>query len=197
MNDSNACMNKWMNDSNACMNKWMNDPNACMNKWMNDSNARMNKGMNWLNARTLLFFPGTFPRQVHRQWFHDAFLQKAPQQEVVPGGHRVCRPRASFLAPLGEVSLVAMVAMISWDSGCCYPISSIHLSRENNIDECNLDLCFASDFEILGKVVQHELKPGGINIPVDEANKEEYLKWVLKASLWLVQCVVINQWRPW
>lgn len=60
--------------------------------------------------------------------------------------------------------------------------SSLVWVKENNIDECNLDLCFAADFELLGSLVHHELKPGGINIAVNEENKEEYLglitQWV-------------------
>jgi len=48
--------------------------------------------------------------------------------------------------------------------------------RDNDIDECCLDVCFASNFEVLGKLTQHELKPGGAQILVTDENKEEYLK---------------------
>ena len=51
--------------------------------------------------------------------------------------------------------------------------------RDNDIDECGLDVCFASNFEVLGKLTQHELKPGGAQILVTDANKEEYLKYTL------------------
>ncbi|XP_074644434.1 E3 ubiquitin-protein ligase Su(dx)-like [Tubulanus polymorphus] len=47
--------------------------------------------------------------------------------------------------------------------------------KDNNIDDCNLELYFCSDFEVLGKVDQHELKPGGAEIAVNEENKEEYI----------------------
>jgi len=50
--------------------------------------------------------------------------------------------------------------------------------RDNNIDECNLDICFAADFEILGKLTQHELKAGGALIQVTDENKEEYLNLI-------------------
>ncbi|KAH9487763.1 WW domain containing E3 ubiquitin protein ligase 1 [Bulinus truncatus] len=47
--------------------------------------------------------------------------------------------------------------------------------KENNIEDCGLELYFCADFEILGKVEQHDLKPGGSDIKVTEENKEEYL----------------------
>ncbi|KAL5022685.1 hypothetical protein ScPMuIL_001840 [Solemya velum] len=49
--------------------------------------------------------------------------------------------------------------------------------QDNNIEEeCSaLELYFCADFEILGKVDQHELKPGGAEIKVVESNKEEYI----------------------
>lgn len=47
--------------------------------------------------------------------------------------------------------------------------------KENNIEDCGLELFFCADFEILGKVEQHDLKPGGSDIKVTEENKEEYL----------------------
>lgn len=47
--------------------------------------------------------------------------------------------------------------------------------RDNNIEECGLEMYFAVDMEILGKVTSHELKPGGSNILVTEENKEEYI----------------------
>ena len=54
----------------------------------------------------------------------------------------------------------------------------VSLSRENNIEDCGLELYFCADFEILGKIEQHDLKPNGGEIRVTEENKEEYLKWV-------------------
>ncbi|CAH1779730.1 unnamed protein product [Owenia fusiformis] len=47
--------------------------------------------------------------------------------------------------------------------------------KENDIEECGLELFFHADFEILGKLNQVELKPGGENIQVTEENKEEYI----------------------
>ncbi|KAL8604017.1 hypothetical protein ACOMHN_039061 [Nucella lapillus] len=47
--------------------------------------------------------------------------------------------------------------------------------KENNIEECGLELFFCADFDMLGKIEQHDLKPGGGDIRVTEENKEEYL----------------------
>ncbi|OQR67291.1 NEDD4 E3 ubiquitin-protein ligase WWP1-like [Tropilaelaps mercedesae] len=48
--------------------------------------------------------------------------------------------------------------------------------RENNVEECQLELYFSVDFEILGQIQSHELKPGGSEIRVCEENKDEYLR---------------------
>lgn len=46
--------------------------------------------------------------------------------------------------------------------------------KENNIDECGLELYFSVDFEVLGQVVHHELKKNGDKERVTEENKDEY-----------------------
>ncbi|XP_048461680.1 NEDD4-like E3 ubiquitin-protein ligase WWP2 [Rhincodon typus] len=48
--------------------------------------------------------------------------------------------------------------------------------KENNVEECGLELYFAQDMEILGKVTSHELKENGENVMVTEENKEEYMR---------------------
>ena len=48
--------------------------------------------------------------------------------------------------------------------------------RENNIEECELEMYFAQDYETLGVVKTHELKPGGEEILVTEENKNEYIE---------------------
>ncbi|XP_006860264.1 PREDICTED: NEDD4-like E3 ubiquitin-protein ligase WWP2 [Chrysochloris asiatica] len=53
--------------------------------------------------------------------------------------------------------------------------NSIVWIKENNLEECGLELYFIQDMEILGKVTTHELKEGGENIRVTEENKEEYI----------------------
>ncbi|XP_027702946.1 NEDD4-like E3 ubiquitin-protein ligase WWP2 isoform X2 [Vombatus ursinus] len=53
--------------------------------------------------------------------------------------------------------------------------NSIVWIKENNLEECGLELYFIQDMEILGKVTTHELKEGGESIRVTEENKEEYI----------------------
>ncbi|XP_046404355.1 E3 ubiquitin-protein ligase Su(dx) isoform X2 [Ischnura elegans] len=48
--------------------------------------------------------------------------------------------------------------------------------RDNDIEECGLELYFGVDFEILGQVIHHELKEGGDKVRVTEENKEEYIR---------------------
>ncbi|KAG5849927.1 hypothetical protein ANANG_G00076900 [Anguilla anguilla] len=47
--------------------------------------------------------------------------------------------------------------------------------RDNNIEECGLEMYFSVDMEILGKITSHDLKPDGTNLLVTEENKEEYI----------------------
>ncbi|XP_078491561.1 NEDD4-like E3 ubiquitin-protein ligase WWP1 [Ciona intestinalis] len=51
--------------------------------------------------------------------------------------------------------------------------------RDNNIEECGLELDFTMDFEVLGKIDTIELKDGGEDIPVTEENKEEYIRLMI------------------
>ncbi|XP_048484424.1 E3 ubiquitin-protein ligase Su(dx) isoform X1 [Plutella xylostella] len=50
--------------------------------------------------------------------------------------------------------------------------------RDNNIDECGLEMWYSVDFEVLGQVIHHELKPAGDKERVCEANKEQYIQLV-------------------
>lgn len=47
--------------------------------------------------------------------------------------------------------------------------------RDNDIEECGLEMYFSVDMEILGKVTSHDLKLGGASILVTEDNKDEYI----------------------
>ena len=40
-------------------------------------------------------------------------------------------------------------------------------------------MSFCTDFEVLGKISEVELKTGGKDIQVTEENKEEYIEWDL------------------
>ncbi|XP_034021949.1 E3 ubiquitin-protein ligase Itchy-like isoform X2 [Thalassophryne amazonica] len=55
--------------------------------------------------------------------------------------------------------------------------------KDNNIEECCLEMFFSVDKEILGEITTHELKPDGGNILVTEENKEEYIRLVAEWRL--------------
>lgn len=48
--------------------------------------------------------------------------------------------------------------------------------KENDIEECGLELYFSVDFEILGQLQSYELKENGADVKVTEENKDEYLR---------------------
>ncbi|XP_047237496.1 NEDD4-like E3 ubiquitin-protein ligase WWP2 isoform X1 [Girardinichthys multiradiatus] len=53
--------------------------------------------------------------------------------------------------------------------------NSIMWVKKNNLEECEVELYFAQDMEILGKVSSHLLKEDGEDELVTEKNKEEYI----------------------
>uniref|UniRef100_A0AAY4DFQ8 E3 ubiquitin-protein ligase n=1 Tax=Denticeps clupeoides TaxID=299321 RepID=A0AAY4DFQ8_9TELE len=53
--------------------------------------------------------------------------------------------------------------------------NSIMWVKENSLEECGVELYFAQDMEILGKVTTHPLKDDGENELVTQENKEEYI----------------------
>uniref|UniRef100_A0A8C5FRZ3 E3 ubiquitin-protein ligase n=1 Tax=Gadus morhua TaxID=8049 RepID=A0A8C5FRZ3_GADMO len=55
--------------------------------------------------------------------------------------------------------------------------------KDNDIEECALEMFFSVDKEILGEVTTHDLKPDGGNIQVTEENKEEYIRLVAEWRL--------------
>ncbi|KAM9260353.1 LOW QUALITY PROTEIN: E3 ubiquitin-protein ligase Itchy homolog [Cariama cristata] len=54
--------------------------------------------------------------------------------------------------------------------------------KENDIEECGLEMFFSVDKEILGEIKSH-VKPNGSNILVTEENKEEYIRLVAEWRL--------------
>uniref|UniRef100_A0A8D0AZG8 E3 ubiquitin-protein ligase n=1 Tax=Sander lucioperca TaxID=283035 RepID=A0A8D0AZG8_SANLU len=56
--------------------------------------------------------------------------------------------------------------------------NSLMWIKDNNIEECGLEMYFSVDKEILGEISTHELKPDGGDLPVTEENKEEYIRLV-------------------
>lgn len=53
------------------------------------------------------------------------------------------------------------------------------VNRDNDITEV-IDHVFCVDHEAFGEHKEHELKPGGRDIPVTEDNKKEYVKLVIQ-----------------
>ncbi|VDN22146.1 unnamed protein product, partial [Dibothriocephalus latus] len=49
-------------------------------------------------------------------------------------------------------------------------------NRDNNVDECDLELYFVGSYQKFGSMEEEELKPGGHDIKVTEENKVEYTK---------------------
>ena len=52
----------------------------------------------------------------------------------------------------------------------------VRVCRENNIEECGLEMFFAVDQEKLGVLSSHDLTPGGSEKAVTEENKLEYVE---------------------
>lgn len=69
--------------------------------------------------------------------------------------------------------------MDGWCLDCALMTVFVCVYRENNLEECGVELYFAQDMEILGKVSTHQLKDDGENELVTEENKEEYIGYVL------------------
>ncbi|XP_067382917.1 itchy E3 ubiquitin protein ligase b isoform X2 [Channa argus] len=61
--------------------------------------------------------------------------------------------------------------------------NSLMWIKDNDIEECELEMFFSVDKEILGEITTHELKPGGGDIQVTEENKEEYIRLVAEWRL--------------
>ncbi|CAI2308630.1 unnamed protein product [Caenorhabditis sp. 36 PRJEB53466] len=58
--------------------------------------------------------------------------------------------------------------------------NSLMWIKDNNIDECDMELYFVADYELLGELKTYELKEGGADIAVTEANKLEYIELLVE-----------------
>lgn len=56
------------------------------------------------------------------------------------------------------------------------------IDRENDITPV-LDHTFCVEHNAFGRILQHELKPNGRNVPVTEENKKEYVRYHRKNQL--------------
>jgi len=59
-------------------------------------------------------------------------------------------------------------------------------------DVCDLDLTFSYDEDTMGKIVTHELVPGGRAIPVTNDNKYVRMSVCLSVSLFISLCLVLS-----
>uniref|UniRef100_A0AC34FUV6 E3 ubiquitin-protein ligase n=1 Tax=Panagrolaimus sp. ES5 TaxID=591445 RepID=A0AC34FUV6_9BILA len=58
--------------------------------------------------------------------------------------------------------------------------NSITWIQNNDIDECQMELYFVIDYELLGEIKHCELKEGGKDIAVNQENKEEYIELLVE-----------------
>ena len=99
---------------------------------------------------------------------------------MVFGPALVCESRTCFSSPActGErifhASQGETINLSSPPSSV--PLLLLPLRRDNNIEECGLEMFFSVDMEILGKITSHDLKADGTNVQVTEENKEEYIR---------------------
>ncbi|ELT92881.1 hypothetical protein CAPTEDRAFT_225074 [Capitella teleta] len=68
--------------------------------------------------------------------------------------------------------------------------NSLKWTEDNDVEEMDLGIYFSTDFEILGKVEQHELKEGGKDIKVSNDNKTEYISLMTN---WIFERGVVEQ----
>ena len=83
---------------------------------------------------------------------------------------------SGFTLPLYKQMLGKPLTMKDLESIDQEFYNSLIWIRDNTVEECDLEMYFAADYEVLGEIRSHELKPGGANIRVTDENKEEYVK---------------------
>ncbi|XP_052755977.1 E3 ubiquitin-protein ligase NEDD4 isoform X5 [Galleria mellonella] len=85
---------------------------------------------------------------------------------------------AFFIRPFYKMMLSKPIELQDMESVDLEYYNSLIYIKEN--DPSELYLTFSVDEEQFGKTIQRDLKPGGANIPVDEENKDEYIKLVIQ-----------------
>uniref|UniRef100_A0A8C9TT39 HECT-type E3 ubiquitin transferase n=1 Tax=Scleropages formosus TaxID=113540 RepID=A0A8C9TT39_SCLFO len=85
---------------------------------------------------------------------------------------------SGFSLPLYKCMLQKKLTIKDLESVDPVFYNSLIWIRDNNIEECGLDLCFSVDIEVLGQIITHDLKPDGSNVSVNEDNKEEYIRLI-------------------
>ncbi|XP_035771948.1 NEDD4-like E3 ubiquitin-protein ligase WWP2 [Neolamprologus brichardi] len=145
-----------------------------------------------VHSRPLLFF--------HREWFfllsHEVLnpmyclfeyagknnycLQINPASSINPDHLTYFRFIGRFIAMVSCIEIAQKKQNSSFVTSETFFFSfhyvCVCVFRENNLEECGVELYFAQDMEILGKVSTHQLKDDGENELVTEENKEEYIR---------------------
>lgn len=89
-----------------------------------------------------------------------------------------------FTRPFYKALLRLPVALSDLESLDSEFHQSLQWIKDNDIGSgVNLGLSFCTNEEILGRIVERELKPGGKNINVNEKNKKEYLERLVRWRL--------------
>ncbi|KAM3959450.1 LOW QUALITY PROTEIN: E3 ubiquitin-protein ligase Nedd4 [Aphomia sociella] len=85
---------------------------------------------------------------------------------------------AFFIRPFYKMMLSKPIELQDMESVDLEYYNSLIYIKEN--DPSELYLTFSVDEEQFGQTIQRDLKPGGANIPIDEENKDEYIKLVIQ-----------------
>lgn len=85
---------------------------------------------------------------------------------------------AFFIRPFYKMMLGKSIDLKDMESVDSEYYNSLLWIKEN--DPSELELSFSVDEDNLGITSQHQLKPGGANIPVTNSNKDEYIRLVIK-----------------
>jgi E3 ubiquitin-protein ligase NEDD4 len=85
---------------------------------------------------------------------------------------------AFFIRPFYKMMLGKNIDLKDMESVDSEYYKSLLWIKEN--DPSGLDLTFSVDEESLGHTTVHELKEGGANIPLDNTNKDEYIKCIIQ-----------------
>uniref|UniRef100_A0A914C5D6 E3 ubiquitin-protein ligase n=1 Tax=Acrobeloides nanus TaxID=290746 RepID=A0A914C5D6_9BILA len=87
---------------------------------------------------------------------------------------------SGFTLPFYKKMLNKKITLKDLESVDAEMYNSIVWIKDNNIEECDMELYFVVDYELLGEIKTHELKEGGRDIPVGESNKEEYIELLVE-----------------
>uniref|UniRef100_A0A0N4ZTZ5 E3 ubiquitin-protein ligase n=1 Tax=Parastrongyloides trichosuri TaxID=131310 RepID=A0A0N4ZTZ5_PARTI len=87
---------------------------------------------------------------------------------------------SGFTLPFYKKMLDKKITINDLESVDAEYYNSLMWIKDNNIDECDMELYFVVDYELLGEIKTYELKEGGKDIPVNESNKEEYLELIVE-----------------